>query len=237
MAEPLRRSPLDWTVHPPYLHAAYGSTAKRAPALALLPRPETLSEFTGPVFGSGHVGPLDHDLTKNAVSSGEPIGERIIVAGRVLDDAGRPVSNSLIEIWQANASGRYIHKLDQHDAPLDPNFSGGGRVLTNERGEYLFVSIRPGAYPWNNHSNAWRPAHIHFSLFGECFSSRLVTQMYFPGDPLLALDPIWNGIPDERARQRLVAAHDLSITEAGYALGYRFDIVLCGSRMTPFENT
>jgi len=237
MNESLRRSPLDWTVHPPYLHAPYGSTVKRAPTQPLVPRPETLSEVTGPVFGSGHIGPLDHDLTKNAVKTAEPIGERIIVAGRVLDDAGRPVPNALIEIWQANACGRYIHKLDQHDAPLDPNFSGSGRVLTNERGEYRFISIRPGAYPWNNHPNAWRPAHIHFSLFGACFSSRLVTQMYFPGDPLLPLDPILNGVPDERARQRLISSHDMEITQPGFALGYRFDMVLCGAKMTPFEKT
>ncbi len=236
MSESLRRSLLDWTVHPPYLHAAYGSTVKRAPGRALLPRPETLSEATGPVFGSDAIRPLDHDLTKNAIRTADPIGERIVVAGRVVDDAGRPVRSALIEIWQANACGRYIHKLDQHDAPLDPNFSGGGRVLTNAQGEYRFISIRPGAYPWNNHPNAWRPAHIHFSLFGECFSSRLVTQMYFPGDPLLPLDPILNGIPDEQARQRLVSSHDLEITQPGFALGYRFDIVLCGSRRTPFEN-
>jgi protocatechuate 3,4-dioxygenase, beta subunit len=236
VADSLRRSPLDRSVHPPYLHAAYGSTVKRAPGKPLIVRPETLSEATGPVFGKGSIGELDYDLTKNAAKTGEPIGERIIVAGRVLDDAGRPVPNSLIEIWQANASGRYIHKLDQHDAPLDPNFSGGGRVRTDERGEYRFISIRPGAYSWNNHPNAWRPAHIHFSVFGECFSSRLVTQMYFPGDPLLPLDPIFNGVPNERARQRLVSTHDLAITQAGFALGYRFDIVLCGSKMTPFEN-
>jgi len=236
VTESLRRSPLDWSVHPPYLHPPYGSTVKRAPGQPLLPRPETLSEVTGPVFDAGNIGPLDHDLTKNAVRTAEPIGERIIVAGRVLDDSGRPVPSALVEIWQANACGRYIHKLDQHDAPLDPNFNGGGRVLTNERGEYRFISIRPGAYPWNNHSNAWRPAHIHFSLFGTGFSSRLVTQMYFPGDPLLPLDPILNGVPDERARQRLIAAHDMQITQPGFALGYRFDMVLCGSKMTPFEN-
>jgi protocatechuate 3,4-dioxygenase, beta subunit len=235
MNDARQRSPLDWTVHPPYLHAPYTSTVKRAPGLPLLPRPETLTELTGPVYGSEALGPLDHDLTKNAVRNAEPLGERIIVAGRVLEDAGRPVRNALLEIWQANASGRYMHKADQHDAPLDPNFTGAGRVLTDERGEYRFVSIRPGAYPWQNHPNAWRPAHIHFSVFGDGFLSRLVTQMYFPGDPLLAHDPILNGIPEERARQRLVSAFDQQITEPGFALGYRFDIVLCGSQMTPFD--
>ncbi len=236
MPEPLRRSGLDWTVHPPYLHAAYGSTVSRAPRQPLLPRPATLSEATGPLFGASAINPLDHDLTKNGVKTGEPLGERIIVAGRVLDDRGQPVPGALVEVWQANACGRYIHQLDQHDAPLDPNFTGRGRVLTNDEGEYRFLSIRPGAYPWNNHPNAWRPAHIHFSLFGECFSSRLVTQMYFPGDPLLPFDPILCGVPTEQARERLIASFDVGITQAGFALGYRFDIVLCGSRMTPFEN-
>lgn len=229
-------SPLDWSVHPPYLHAPYGSTVKRAPRLPLLPRPETLSEFTGPVYGTDAIGPLDHDLTRNAIRNAEPLGERIIVTGRVLDDAGHPVRSALLEIWQANASGRYIHKRDQHHAPLDPNFTGAGRVLTNDRGEYQFLSIRPGAYPWENHPNAWRPAHIHFSVFGSCFLSRLVTQMYFPGDPLTPFDPVLNGVPDEQARERLIAAYDHTVTQPGVALGYRFEIVLCGSRMTPFEN-
>lgn len=229
-------STLDPRVHPPHLHAAYGSTVKRAPHLPQLPSVRTLSEFTAPVYGADSVRPFDHDLTRNAVRNAEPIGERIIVVGTVRDDSGRPVRNALVEIWQANACGRYIHKNDQHAAPLDPNFTGAGRVLTNERGEYRFISIRPGAYPWRNHPNAWRPAHIHFSLFGDSFPSRLVTQMYFPGDPLLPLDPIYNGVPDARGRERLIAAYDHDTTQPEYALGYRFDIVLCGARMTPFEN-
>lgn len=227
---------LDWQVHPPYLHPPYHSTLRRAPSLPLAPRPETLTECAGPVYGQDRIGPLDHDLTRNAVRNAEPLGERIIVVGRVLDDTGRPVRGKLVEVWQANAAGRYIHKQDQHEAPLDPNFSGAGRVLTDERGEYRFVTIRPGAYPWKNHPNAWRPPHIHFSLFGEGFLSRLVTQMYFPGDPLLALDPIFNGVPDARGRQRLICTYDHDLTHPGFALGYRFDVVLCGARMTPFEN-
>lgn len=229
-------SPLDRSVHPPYLHPAYTSTVKRAPRQPLVPMRHTLSELTAPVYGGDRVGPLDHDLTRNAVRDAAPIGERIIVTGTVRDDAGRPVRGTLVELWQANAAGRYVHKLDQHDAPLDPNFTGAGRALTNERGEYRFVTIRPGAYPWRNHENAWRPAHLHFSLFGDAFPSRLVTQMYFPADPLLPFDPIFNGVPDARGRERLIAAYDHSVTRPEYALGYRFDVVLCGARMTPFEN-
>jgi len=236
MTKPPSSSSFDWSVHPPYLHAPYASTVKRAPHQPLLPRAETLSEATGPVYGEGAIRPLDHDLTRNAVRDAAPLGERIIVTGRVLDDSGRPVRQSLVEIWQANACGRYIHKNDQHNAPLDPNFTGAGRVLTNERGEYRFLTIRPGAYPWRNHANAWRPAHIHFSLFGDSFPSRLVTQMYFPGDPLLPLDPIFNGIPDARARQRLISTYAHDVTEPEFALGFRFDIVLCGGRITPFEH-
>jgi protocatechuate 3,4-dioxygenase beta subunit len=197
--------------------------------------PQTLSELTAPVYGHDDIQPDDDDMTKNARVNGEPIGERIIVVGRVLDENGDPVPNALIEIWQANATGRYIHRVDQHDAPLDPNFKGAGRVLTNAQGEYRFTSIKPGAYPWGNHENAWRPAHIHMSIFGTAFISRLVTQMYFPGDPLHALDPIMNGIPDENGRERLIASYAHDITEPVWALGYRFDIVLNGSRMTPFE--
>jgi protocatechuate 3,4-dioxygenase beta subunit len=174
-------------------------------------------------------------LTRNARVNGEPVGERIIVTGRVLDEYERPIPYALIEVWQANSTGRYLHKSDQHDAPLDPNFTGAGRCLTNERGEYRFVTIRPGAYPWGNHYNAWRPAHIHFSVFGTNFISRLVTQMFFPGDPIQPLDPIFNSIPDEAARNRLIAAYDHEVTEEMWALGFRFDIVLAGSRMTPFE--
>lgn len=226
---------LDWNVQPPYLHEPYQSTVLRSPQKPLIPLPQTLSELTGPVYGHDAIQPLDDDLTRNAVVNGEPIGERIIVVGRVLDEDGRPVPNALIEIWQANACGRYIHKNDQHDAPLDPNFRGAGRVLTDSNGAYRFVTIRPGAYPWRNHENAWRPPHIHFSIFGTAFISRLVTQMYFPGDPLLALDPIYNGIPDENGRKRLISEYAHDITQPEWALGYRFNIVLNGSRMTPFE--
>jgi protocatechuate 3,4-dioxygenase beta subunit len=227
---------LDWKSQPPYLHEDYRSTVKRAPKEPLVPMAQTLSELTGPVYGYDRVNKLDSDLTQNAVKNGEPLGERIIVVGRVLDENNRPVRNTLVEIWQANSAGRYIHQRDQHPAPLDPNFTGAGRCITNENGEYRFVSIRPGAYPWRNHDNAWRPAHIHFSLFGTNFLSRLVTQMYFPGDPLMPLDPIFNGIPDEKARQRLISSYAHDITTPEWALGFRFDIVLSGSKMTPFEN-
>jgi protocatechuate 3,4-dioxygenase beta subunit len=226
---------LNWKAHPPYLHPPYTSTVKRAPQQPLIPLPHTLSELTGPVFGSGDIHPLDNDLTRSAVKNGAPIGERIIVTGRVSDDGGRAVPNALIEIWQANACGRYIHKIDQHDAPLDPNFTGAGRVLTDANGEYRFTTIKPGAYPWRNHANAWRPQHIHFSLFGANIMQRLVTQMYFPGDPLLPLDPIYNSIADEQARQRMISSYAHDVTTPEWALGYRFDIVLCGSEMTPFE--
>lgn len=230
-----REGTLDWSVQPPYLHAAYQSTVKRAPQQPLVPLAHTLAELTGPVYGHENIRPLDNDLTRNGVVNGEPIGERIIVTGRVVDERGNPVRNALLEIWQANACGRYIHKADQHDAPLDPNFTGAGRVLTDQNGEYRFTTIKPGAYPWKNHENAWRPAHIHFSVFGANFLQRLVTQMYFPGDPLLALDPILHGIFDEKGRQRLISAYDHSVTQPLWALGYRFDIVLAGSFQTPFE--
>lgn len=226
---------LDRNVHPPYLHPDYKSTVLRAPQQPLIPLPHTLSELTAPVYGHGDIRPLDNDLTRNAVVNGEPLGERIIVVGQVVDDDGHPVPNALLEIWQANACGRYIHKNDLHDAPLDPNFVGAGRVLTDSKGEYRFTTIKPGAYPWRNHDNAWRPAHIHFSIFGRAFVSRLVTQMYFPGDPLLPYDPILNGIPDERGRQLLVSEYAHDVTTPEWALGYRFNITLNGSRMTPFE--
>ncbi len=233
----MHETAMDWDVQPPYLHEPYKSTVKRAPnrdKLVLLPT--SLSELTGPVFGENTLKPLDHDLTRNAVINGEPIGERIIVTGKITDDAGRPVPNTLVEVWQANAAGRYSHQNDRHDAPLDPNFIGAGRMLTDGNGEYRFTSIRPGAYPWGNHDNAWRPPHIHFSLFGTCYISRLVTQMYFPGDPLLSLDPIYNSISDEHCRQRLIANYAHDVTEPVWALGYRFDIILCGGKMTPFES-
>jgi protocatechuate 3,4-dioxygenase beta subunit len=195
--------------------------------------PETLTEKTGPVFGHGLIRQHDNDLT--AQHEGEPLGERIFVHGRVLDEDGRPVRGALVEVWQANASGRYLHKVDNHDAPLDANFSGAGRMLTDEDGRYCFKTIKPGAYPWGNHYNAWRPAHIHFSLFGAGILSRLVTQMYFPGDPLQPLDPIFNSIPDEEARRRMISRLDMERSEPNYALAYAWDIVLRGRSETPFE--
>ena len=227
-------APRDWPSHPPYLHAGYKSTTLRGPTRPLIPLKHTLSELRAPVYGHEDLGPLDHDLTRNAVKNGEPLGERIIVTGRVLDERGKPVRNTLVEVWQANAAGRYVHKVDQHDAPLDPNFLGAGRCITDDEGRYTFKTIKPGAYPWGNHPNAWRPNHIHFSLFGQFFASRLVTQMYFPGDPLLAFDPIYQGT-QAGARERLVAAFSLDVTQPDYALGYVFDIVLRGPNDTPME--
>ncbi|HTQ54255.1 MAG TPA: protocatechuate 3,4-dioxygenase subunit beta [Bryobacteraceae bacterium] len=218
---------------PPLLYPPYASTVRRAPARPPVVLPHTLSELTGPVFGHGPIGGADDDLTRQ--HAGDPIGERIIVAGRVLDEDGRPVPHTLIELWQANAAGRYAHAVDDHPAPLDPNFTGAGRTLTDENGSYRFVTIKPGAYPWRNHANAWRPAHIHFSLFGPCFITRLVTQMYFPNDPLMAHDPVSQSIPNERARRRLVSRFDLDLTQPEWALGYRFDFVLRGRDATPFE--
>jgi protocatechuate 3,4-dioxygenase, beta subunit len=213
---------------------AYRSTVRRTPRKPLIVLPHTLSEITGPIFGHEDIGETDSDLTRQC--SGEPLGERIIVTGRVSDDGGRPVPSALIEIWQANAAGRYAHVKDQHPAPLDPNFIGAGRTLTDRDGHYRFVSIKPGAYPWLNHYNAWRPAHIHFSLFGRALASRLVTQMYFPGDPLFPFDPIFNSVQNESARQRLICQFDLESTQPEWALAYRFDIVLRGREATPFES-
>jgi protocatechuate 3,4-dioxygenase, beta subunit len=225
----------DREIFPPYLYEAYQSTRRRAPLLPLIEVPMTLSELTGPGTVISAITPEDADLTRNAGTGGEAIGQRIIVTGRVLDEQGTPLPNTLLEIWQANAAGRYLHKRDQWPGPLDPNFLGMGRCLTNDEGVYRFLTIRPGAYPWKNHFNAWRPAHIHFSLFGPSIRSRLVTQMYFPDDSLHALDPIFNGVPTEQARARLIAAYDHSITEPEWALGYRWDIVLRGNAATPFE--
>jgi protocatechuate 3,4-dioxygenase beta subunit len=211
----------------------YRSTHRRAPHQPLIRLPHTLSELTGPLYGHNPIGESDNDLTRHFPDP--PQGERIIVAGRLLDEDGHGVPDALVEIWQANAGGRYRHSRDNHPAPTDPNFLGAGRVLTDAEGNYRFTTIKPGAYPWRNHHNAWRPAHVHFSLFGSGLPSRLVTQMYFPGDPLIPLDPVLNGIPDRDARQRLVSSFDLSLTEPEWALGYRFDIVLRGRRSTPFE--
>jgi protocatechuate 3,4-dioxygenase beta subunit len=185
------------------------------------------------VFGADQVDPLDADLTRQ--HDGDPLGERIIVFGRVTDSDGRPVRQSLIEVWQANSAGRYRHEVDDHPAPLDPNFSGYGRAVTDADGAFRFVTVRPGAYPWRNHPNAWRPAHIHFSLFGRHFVDRLVTQMYFPGDPLFGQDPIFNSVPDPRGRERLIARFDIEQTVPEWALAFRFDIVLRGDGATPFE--
>ncbi len=218
---------------PPYLYPDYRSTQLRAPKRPLVILPHTLSELTGPTFGDDDVGELDHDLTRQ--HSGEPLGERIIVSGRVTDSAGRPVRSALIEIWQANAAGRYHHEVDQHPAPLDPNFTGAGRCLTDDEGRYRFVTVKPGAYPWRNHPNAWRPAHIHLSLFGRAFTNRLVTQMYFPGDPLFEFDPVFQSVRDPKARDRMICAFDYDTTEPEWALGYRFDVVLGGPAATPLE--
>jgi protocatechuate 3,4-dioxygenase, beta subunit len=226
----------DREVFPPYLYAAYQSTRRRAPGLPLIELPLTLSELTGPGPAVSAVTSEDADLTRNAGTGGEAIGQRIIVTGRVLDETGRPVPNTLLEIWQANAAGRYLHKRDQWPGPLDPNFLGMGRCLTDASGTYRLLTIRPGAYPWTNHQNAWRPAHIHFSLFGPATVSRLVTQMYFADDPLHALDPVMNSAPTERARASMVAAYDHNVTEPEWALGYRWDIVLRGPDATPFED-
>jgi protocatechuate 3,4-dioxygenase beta subunit len=225
----------DWTSQPAFIDDGYKSTTLRGPTRPLLPIPESLSELTGPVYGHEAVGEFDADLTKNSRVNGEPLGERIIVAGRVVDEDDHPVANTLVEIWQANSAGRYVHDVDQHDAPLDPNFLGAGRCVTDANGRYEFRTIKPGAYPWRNHHNAWRPNHIHLSLFGASFVSRLVTQMYFPGDPLFAFDPIFNGVP-EAARDRMVARFDLKLTEPEFALGYNFDIVLRGPSATPMED-
>jgi protocatechuate 3,4-dioxygenase, beta subunit len=218
---------------PPSRYEPYVATTKRGPLKPLILLPHTLSEITGPVYGHENVGEKDNDLTVQ--HAGEPLGERIIVSGRVLDSNGRPVPNTLIEIWQANSAGRYRHVHDQHPAPLDPNFSGAGRTLTDQNGAYRFVTIKPGSYPWFNHYNAWRPAHIHFSVFGNAFITRLVTQMYFPGDPLFPYDPIFQSIPDEKARQRLISKFDLETTQPQWAKGFIFDIVLRGPEATPFE--
>jgi protocatechuate 3,4-dioxygenase beta subunit len=212
-------------------YPAYRSTQWRAPSRPLASLPEELHRLDGPVFGEDALGPDDDDLTRQ--HDGEPLGERIVVHGRVVDEQNRPIRGALIEVWQANAAGRYRHEVDRHPAPLDPNFSGAGRCLTDDEGRYRFTTIKPGAYPWRNHDNAWRPAHIHFSVFGRAFVQRLVTQMYFPDDPLFPFDPILNAVRDERARELLVARFDYSATEPEWALGYEWDIVL---RRTPMED-
>lgn len=218
----------DATRHPAYQSPAYKSTLSRGPQQALIVLASRLGEPGVPIFGLDGLRDIDRDLTRNAIRNAEPLGERIRVVGRVLDESGRPVANTLVELWQANAAGRYVHKADQHDAPLDPNFLGAGRCLTDAQGRYEFLTIKPAAYPWGNHPNAWRPQHLHFSLFGQAMPCRLVTQMYFPGDPLLGFDPIYQSVP-EQARDSLVARFCLDETREGHALGYVFDMVLRGA--------
>jgi protocatechuate 3,4-dioxygenase beta subunit len=220
-------------VHPPLDFPDYRSTRLRHPKQPLVYLPHTVAETTGPQLGELRPGPLDHDLTRQ--HEGEPIGERITVSGRLLDADGRPIRDSLVEVWQANAAGRYAHRWDTWKAPLDPNFSGGGRCVTDAEGRYEFVTIKPGPYPWGNHPNAWRPAHIHFSLLGRAFSQRLVTQMYFPGDPLFPLDPIFNSVRDPQARERMIARFSIDASQEAWALAYEFDIVLGGVADTPIE--
>jgi protocatechuate 3,4-dioxygenase beta subunit len=223
------------TVDPAYDTPEYHSTAGRAPKHPLVLLEPRLLERDGPVFGEDRADPADADLTRQ--HDGEPLGERIHVSGRLLGSDGRPVAGQLVELWQCNAAGRYHHAMDQHPAPLDPNFTGAGRGLTGADGSYRFLTIKPGAYPWRNHPNAWRPAHLHFSVFGRSFTERLVTQMYFPGDALLEFDPIYNSVRDEPARRRMVCAFDWSTTEEEWALGYRFDIVVGGRLATPIQET
>jgi len=212
----------------------YRSSVLRHPNNALLLADSEAAELQAPCFGRDDVTLLDADLTTQ--HEGTPIGERTVVTGRIVDGNGRPVRRQLVEIWQANASGRYIHQGDQHPAPLDPNFTGAGRCLSDDNGFYRFTTIKPGPYPWRNHHNAWRPAHIHFSLFGTAFTQRMITQMYFPGDPLCPLDPIYQSITDQKARDRLVAVYDHDVTSHEWATGYRWDIVLTGPAATPFED-
>ncbi|MDT4956633.1 MAG: protocatechuate 3,4-dioxygenase, beta subunit [Pseudonocardiales bacterium] len=237
MSEPVRpiayRPDVKGT-HPPLGFAGYRSTALRHPSKPLILLPQRLTEVTGPLFGAERVQPGDDDLTQ--FDGGEAIGQRIVVHGRLLDSDGCAVPNALIEVWQANAGGRYRHVNDQWPSPLDPHFAGLGRTVTDGDGHYRFTTIKPGAYPWKNHPNAWRPAHIHFSVFGQAFTQRLVTQMYFPDDPLFFQDPIFNSVPDEKAQARLVSSYDHDVTTDHWALGFRFDVVLRGRAQTPFES-
>jgi protocatechuate 3,4-dioxygenase beta subunit len=228
---PFRRD--DAGAHPPLDSPDYRSTVLRHPKEPLVYLPHTVTEVTGPVLGRERVGPLDHDLTRQ--HGGDPVGERIMLSGRLLDGGGRPLPGALIEVWQANAAGRYRHRADRWPAPLDPSFSGGGRCVTDGEGRYSFVTVKPGPYPWGNHHNAWRPAHVHFSLLGQAFAQRLVTQMYFPGDPLLPHDPIFNAVRDPAARERMISRFSLEASRPDWALAYEFDIVLRGREETPME--
>jgi protocatechuate 3,4-dioxygenase, beta subunit len=226
----------DRTWHPPALHPDYKTSVPRSPRLPLLTLQQTLSEITGPTFGHQDIGPVDNDLTQNFRHGGLPVGERIILHGRIVDENARPVPNTLVEIWQANASGRYRHKKDGYLGALDPNFGGCGRTLTDADGAYAFRTIKPGPYPWLNFGNSWRPAHIHMSVFGTSFSQRLITQLYFEGDPLILKCPIVQSIPDPQAIQHLIAMLDLNAAVPMDCLAYRFDVVLRGRRSTLFEN-
>lgn len=226
----------DRLLHPPAHTPNYKSSVPRSPRQALLSLEATLSELSGPRFGHQDIDPIDNDLTRNFATTGDPVGERIIVHGRVLDENARPVTRTLVEIWQANAGGRYRHKKDTYLAPIDPNFGGCGRTLTDDDGHYAFRTIKPGAYPWRNWVNNWRPAHIHVSVFGAAFSQRLITQLYFEGDPLIRICPIVNTIPDPAVIDRLIAPLDLNGSVPFDCLAYRFDIVLRGRRSTLFEN-
>jgi protocatechuate 3,4-dioxygenase beta subunit len=222
------------SVHPPNDFPAYGSTRLRAPKQPLRVLSTRLAVLTAPLLAGETIGALDHDLTRQ--HDGEPLGERISISGRVLDEDGNPLEGALIEVWQANAAGRYAHLSDQHPAPLDPNFSGAGRCLSDSTGRYRFVTIKPGAYPWRNHPNAWRPAHVHFSVFSPAFAQRLITQMYFPGDPLFVQDPVFNSVPTAEGRQRLIARWSLDLTQPEWSLGYEWDIVVAGREATPLDD-
>jgi len=226
----------DRTIHPPAYAPTYKTSVLRSPQKSLISLQNSLSEITGPVFSADELGPLDHDLIMNYAKDGLPIGERIIVHGYVLDENGRPVPNALVEVWQANAGGRYRHKKDTYIAPIDPNFGGCGRVLTDRDGHYVYRTIKPGPYPWRNNVNDWRPAHIHYSLSGSGFAQRLITQMYFEGDPLIANCPILRTIPSEAAVRQLIAPLDQNAGVQLDSLAYRFDVVLRGARATWFEN-
>jgi protocatechuate 3,4-dioxygenase beta subunit len=241
MYKPLDDTPTSYRregaeAHPPLDYPPYKSTQLRHPKQPLVYLPHTVTEITGPqLSGALNLKPTDSDLTVQ--HPGEPIGERIIVAGHVYDTEGKPLRDTLVEIWQANAAGRYAHKWDRWAAPLDPSFKGAGRCVTDADGRYEFTSIKPGAYPWGNHYNAWRPAHIHFSLLGRAFSQRLVTQMYFPADPFFPYDPIFNSVRDEQARERMISTFDIHATRPNWAQAFTFDIYLRGPGATPFEET
>lgn len=228
--------PRDWRLQPPALYPDYRTSVARSPGRPLVRLPTGLTEMTGPVFQAGDVDALEADLLRNGRVDADPIGERILIHGRILDEDGRPVRAGLVEMWQANAAGRYRHVNDSYMAPVDPNFTGGGRCLTDADGRYRFMTVRPGPYPWPNGPNTWRPAHVHFSLFGDAFAQRLVTQMYFECDPLLPLCPIFNSVPDAPARERLVARLDMDAAKPFDHLAYRFDMVLRGRNATVFEN-